>query len=190
MKTHVGRLLAKLEARDRVQLVVFAYEHGLARGRRRRASASGRSRSRPRADEIAPAAGEHGSTMSTHAIHPTSAPLTAAPTHHRDGRPVPRWATTAAHLVALCALPSGRWRIPLALGFSMGMLEGGGAEAHVHRWESLYVIGLSVVLESLALLTLGLVAPWGARRAGSRCSAAGVCGRRPSSSRRWPGRSR
>ncbi len=31
VKTHVGRLLAKLEARDRVQLVVFAYETGLVR---------------------------------------------------------------------------------------------------------------------------------------------------------------
>jgi DNA-binding NarL/FixJ family response regulator len=31
VKTHVGRLLAKLAARDRVQLVVFAYEHGLMR---------------------------------------------------------------------------------------------------------------------------------------------------------------
>ena len=29
VKTHVGRLLAKLEQRDRVQLVVFAYENGL-----------------------------------------------------------------------------------------------------------------------------------------------------------------
>jgi DNA-binding NarL/FixJ family response regulator len=31
VKTHVGRLLTKLDARDRVQLVVFAYEHGLVR---------------------------------------------------------------------------------------------------------------------------------------------------------------
>jgi DNA-binding NarL/FixJ family response regulator len=31
VKTHVGRLLAKLDARDRVQLVVFAYESGLVR---------------------------------------------------------------------------------------------------------------------------------------------------------------
>ena len=31
VKTHVGRLLAKLDARDRVQLVVFAYENGLVR---------------------------------------------------------------------------------------------------------------------------------------------------------------
>lgn len=30
VKTHVSRILTKLERRDRVQLVVFAYEHGLA----------------------------------------------------------------------------------------------------------------------------------------------------------------
>jgi DNA-binding NarL/FixJ family response regulator len=29
VKTHVGRLLAKLEARDRVQLVILAYENRL-----------------------------------------------------------------------------------------------------------------------------------------------------------------
>jgi DNA-binding NarL/FixJ family response regulator len=34
VKTHVGRLLAKLDARDRVQLVVFAYEAGLVRAGR------------------------------------------------------------------------------------------------------------------------------------------------------------
>jgi DNA-binding NarL/FixJ family response regulator len=32
VKTHVGRILAKLELRDRVQIVVFAYEHRLVRG--------------------------------------------------------------------------------------------------------------------------------------------------------------
>jgi DNA-binding NarL/FixJ family response regulator len=34
VKTHVGRLLSKLDARDRVQLVVFAYESGLVRAGR------------------------------------------------------------------------------------------------------------------------------------------------------------
>ncbi|WP_396129956.1 response regulator [Agromyces aerolatus] len=31
VKTHVGRLLQKLEARDRVHLVILAYEHGFVR---------------------------------------------------------------------------------------------------------------------------------------------------------------
>jgi DNA-binding NarL/FixJ family response regulator len=29
VKTHIGNLLAKLEQRDRIQLVVYAYEHGI-----------------------------------------------------------------------------------------------------------------------------------------------------------------
>ena len=32
VKTHVGAILRKLDLRDRVQIVVFAHEHGLAHG--------------------------------------------------------------------------------------------------------------------------------------------------------------
>ena len=77
-------------------------------------------------------------------------------------RPVPRWAVTAAHLVPFTTLPSGLWRVPVAFGFSMGILDN-GAEVHTSGWESVYVLSLSLVLEALALLTLGLVRPWGER---------------------------
>jgi hypothetical protein len=80
-------------------------------------------------------------------------------------RPAPRWATIAAHMVSLVVLPAGLWRIGLALGFSMGMVEN-GEPAHVHGWQSVSVAGLSVLTESLALLTLGLVRPWGERAPG------------------------
>ena len=81
----------------------------------------------------------------------------------RDGRPAPRWAVIAAHLVALTTLPAALWRLPLVFGFSMGALEESGAAVHVTGWESVYVLSLSVVSEATALLTLGLVRPWGER---------------------------
>ena len=96
--------------------------------------------------------------MSTYAadIRPRPRPPPIA-----TGGPVPRWATVAAHLVPLVTLPSALWRLPLALGFSMGVLESSGVAVHVTGWESVYVLALSVVSEGAALLTLGLVRPWG-----------------------------
>lgn len=82
---------------------------------------------------------------------------------HRDGRPVPRWAIRAAHLVPLATLPAALWRLPLVFGVSMGALETSGAAVHVSGWEAVYVLSLSVVTEASALLTLGLVRPWGER---------------------------
>lgn len=80
----------------------------------------------------------------------------------RDGRAAPRWAVLAAHAVPLATLPSGLWRVGLALGFSMGLtIE--GVPAHVEGAEAVYVVSLSVISELLALLTLGLVRPWGER---------------------------
>ncbi|MEU5955016.1 hypothetical protein [Streptomyces sp. NPDC047525] len=68
---------------------------------------------------------------------------------------VPRWAVIAAHAVPLATLPSGLWRIALVAGLPV-------ADEPVRGWaEVLYVLGLSVVSEGLALLTLGLVRGWG-----------------------------
>lgn len=68
---------------------------------------------------------------------------------------VPRWAVLAAHAVPLATLPSGLWRIALVAGLPV-------ADEPVSGWGAvLYVLGLSVVSEGLALLTLGLVRGWG-----------------------------
>ncbi|MGW0882644.1 hypothetical protein [Streptomyces sp. NPDC002671] len=76
--------------------------------------------------------------------------------------PAPRWAVRAAHAAALTTVPSGLWRIALALrlpaGYSDQVLR---HDFHIPGWGVVYVIGLSVVSEAFALLTLGLVRPWG-----------------------------
>jgi hypothetical protein len=76
--------------------------------------------------------------------------------------PPPRWAVRAAHLVSLVVLPSALWRLGLVLGFSMGGTEN-GEPVHVTGGEAVWVLTLSVITEGLALLTLGLVRPWGQR---------------------------
>ncbi|WP_241562101.1 hypothetical protein [Streptomyces hoynatensis] len=70
--------------------------------------------------------------------------------------PPPRWAVRAAHLTACLALPSGLWRIALVAGLPLGFDMSGTGPG-----ERLYIVSLSVVSELLALLTLGLVRPWG-----------------------------
>lgn len=70
------------------------------------------------------------------------------------------WAVVAAHLAPLVALPSGLWRLGLAFGASMGLMID-GKPASVGGWEIVSVIGLSVAAEATALLTIGLVRPWG-----------------------------
>jgi hypothetical protein len=79
----------------------------------------------------------------------------------RSRRPA-RWAVVAAHLAPLVTLPSGLWRFGLVFGASMGVVMDGGPKT-VGGWEIAYVIGLSVVAEATALLTIGLVRPWGER---------------------------
>jgi hypothetical protein len=78
-------------------------------------------------------------------------------------RPVPTWVRRLAHLTPLTVLPSGLWRLPLAFGFSMGMPQSWMDLLDAPGWGSVYVVSLTVLAEALALLTLGLVQPWGER---------------------------
>ena len=76
---------------------------------------------------------------------------------------VPRWAHVAAHLVPLTVLPSGLWRLVLGVGIPVGF---SGELAEIYAapgWITPYVIVLSLLAEGAALLTLGLVRPWGER---------------------------
>jgi hypothetical protein len=74
-------------------------------------------------------------------------------------RPVPRWAMRLAHALPLFLLPACLWRLPFALHFDMGQVQEGGMPAY---WLSIpYVLGLSVLTEVIAILTIGLVRGWG-----------------------------
>ena len=74
----------------------------------------------------------------------------------------PRWARRAATLAALTTVPSGIWRISMALGLPVGVDEQYRQEHYgFPGWGTVYVFALTLVLVSLALLTLGLVRPWG-----------------------------
>ncbi|MBK6047209.1 hypothetical protein [Streptomyces sp. MBT55] len=74
-------------------------------------------------------------------------------------RPVPRWAMRLAYALPLLLLPACLWRLPFALHFEMGQVQAGGMPAY---WLSIpYVLGLSVLTELIAILTIGLVRGWG-----------------------------
>ncbi|WP_033819504.1 hypothetical protein [Kitasatospora sp. MBT63] len=73
----------------------------------------------------------------------------------------PRWAVCAAHTAVLLTLPSGIWRLLLAAGLTAGYTRAGYEAMDFTGWGSVYVVGLSTAGELLALLTLGLVRPWG-----------------------------
>ena len=73
----------------------------------------------------------------------------------------PRWAIVATHVAALTPVPSGLWRFTLAFGMLAGYTEQGYADLNMSGWGAPYVIVLSVGTECAAVLTLGLVRPWG-----------------------------
>ncbi|QNE74934.1 hypothetical protein F0344_10175 [Streptomyces finlayi] len=74
-------------------------------------------------------------------------------------RPVPRWAMRLAYALPLLLLPSCLWRLPFALHFDMGQVQEASMPTY---WVSIpYVLGLSVLSEVIAILTIGLVRGWG-----------------------------
>lgn len=75
--------------------------------------------------------------------------------------PAPRWAEQVAHLVPFLVLPSGLWRVAVALGFSMGMLDEAGELLFVRGWPAVYILSITLVAEVVALAAFGLVRPWG-----------------------------
>lgn len=75
--------------------------------------------------------------------------------------PAPKWAVRAAHLAALVALPAGIWRLALALGINAGFTEQGYLAIAGSLEAKMYLVALSVLSEAFALLSLGLVRPWG-----------------------------
>ncbi|MFG2055149.1 hypothetical protein ACGFI9_14050 [Micromonospora sp. NPDC048930] len=87
-------------------------------------------------------------------------PVTAVPSGPLVHRPAPAWAVRVAHLIPLVVLPSGLWRIALVAGVPIGAAAH-GAPVRPGFGESAYIVSLSLVSEALALLSLGLVRPWG-----------------------------
>lgn len=81
----------------------------------------------------------------------------------RDGRTAPRWAVRAAHVVPLLTLPSALWRLAWVFAVPIGWDEELYRQATAEWHGKLYLLGLALVSEGLALLALGLVQGWGER---------------------------
>ncbi|MFI6581724.1 hypothetical protein [Embleya sp. NPDC050493] len=77
--------------------------------------------------------------------------------------PASRRVILAAHAAALTPLPSAIWRFALVFGHHGGYTDEGYANMHMAGWGAPWVIFLSLSTELAALLTLGLVRPWGER---------------------------
>jgi hypothetical protein len=78
--------------------------------------------------------------------------------------PVPRWIRAAAYAVPLLVVPSALFRLYVVVAgpvcHPIGAPEA-AAPVRLGPGESLYVVSLSVVSLAAALLTIGLVRPWG-----------------------------
>ncbi|KFZ84323.1 hypothetical protein ED92_10535 [Amycolatopsis sp. MJM2582] len=74
---------------------------------------------------------------------------------------VPGWAKWSAHTVALVNVPSGLWRLGLAVGIPFGLAQSELDSLNTPGWGSLYLVFLAVFSEAVAFLALGLIQPWG-----------------------------
>ena len=99
-------------------------------------------------------AGIAGSVAGRSVLDPSDGRRTTA-------RPVPRWAVRLAHLIPFFVLPSGLWRLAVALGFPMGMVDEAGHSQVLRGWPAVYVLAISLFAEAVALTAIGLVRPWG-----------------------------
>ena len=66
-------------------------------------------------------------------------------------RPVRPWAERLAHAIPFFVLPSGVWRLAVAFGFPMGMLNDAGKLAILRGWPAIYVAAISLLSEAVAL---------------------------------------
>ncbi|MEU1312073.1 hypothetical protein ABZ419_24685 [Streptomyces cinnamoneus] len=76
---------------------------------------------------------------------------------------VPRWAEWMARAVPLAVLPSGLWRMAMAVGIPVGFTGQLAEDWRPGLETSTYITLLTLVSEGFALLALGLVRPWGER---------------------------
>ncbi|MGA4850990.1 hypothetical protein ACOBQB_33895 [Streptomyces sp. G5(2025)] len=74
---------------------------------------------------------------------------------------VPRWAQLAALGAALTNVPSALWRVAIAVGVPVGLARSEYDQMGAPGPGSLVLVGLSLLSEALAFLTLGLVRSWG-----------------------------
>ncbi|MER7000333.1 hypothetical protein [Streptomyces sp. NPDC000410] len=75
----------------------------------------------------------------------------------------PRWVVLAASAVPLVVLPSGLWRMAMAVGIPVGWSGELAKDWQPGLETSSYIILLTLVTEGIAFLTVGLVRPWGER---------------------------
>jgi hypothetical protein len=71
------------------------------------------------------------------------------------------WAERLVHVIPMLVLPSSIWRLAVAFGFPMGMLNDAGELAFVRGWPAVYIAVISGLSEAVALTAFGLVRPWG-----------------------------